>query len=53
MIINDFQKKVDNCVNNTDFTDLKSTMYNLNKMNESKINEISSIYEDMNNKLTD
>ena len=53
MIINDFQKKVDNCVNNTDFTDLKSTMYNLNKMNESKINEISSIYEDMNNKLTE
>ena len=53
MIINDFQKKVDNCVNNIDFTDLKSTMYNLNKMNESKINEISSIYEDMNNKLTE
>ena len=53
MIINDFQKKVDNCVNNTDFTDLKSTMYNLNKMNESKINEMSSIYEDMNNKLSE
>ena len=53
MIINDFQKKVDNCVNNTDFTDLKSTMYNLNKMNESKINEINSIYEDMNNRLTE
>jgi hypothetical protein len=53
MIINDFQKKVDNCVNNTDFTDLKSTMYNLNKVNESKINEMSSIYEDMNNKLSE
>ena len=53
MIINDFHKKVDNCVNNTDFTDLKSTMYNLNKMNESKINEINSIYEDMNNRLTE
>ena len=53
VIINDFQKKVDNCVNNTDFTELKSTMYNLNKMNESKINEMSSIYENMNNKLTE
>jgi hypothetical protein len=53
IIINDFQKKLDNCVNNTDFTDLKSTMYNLNKVNESKINEMSSIYEDMNNKLTE
>jgi hypothetical protein len=53
IIINDFQKKIDNCVNNTDFTDLKSTMYNLNKMNESKINEMSSIYEDMNNKLSE
>jgi gas vesicle protein len=28
-------------------------MYNLNKVNESKINEMSSIYEDMNNKLTE
>ncbi|MBR2193782.1 MAG: hypothetical protein IJ910_10820, partial [Bacteroidaceae bacterium] len=27
--INDVQKKMDNFVNNTDFTDLKSTMYNL------------------------
>ena len=53
VIINDFQKKVDNCVNNADFTELKSTMYNLNKMNESKINEMSSIYENMNNKLTE
>ena len=53
MIINDFQKKVDNCVNNTDFTDLKSTMYNLNKVNESKINEMNSICEDMNNKLSE
>ena len=52
-IINNFQKKVDNCVNNEDFTELKSTMYNLNKMNESKINEMSSIYENMNNKLTE
>ena len=53
IIINDFQKKLDNCVNNTDFTDLKSTMYNLNKVNESKINEMNSICEDMNNKLSE
>ena len=44
---------MDNFVNNTDFTDLKSTMYNLNKMNENKINEMSNIYENMNNKLTE
>ena len=53
VIINDVQKKMDNFVNNTDFTDLKSTMYNLNKMNENKINEMSNIYENMNNKLTE
>lgn len=53
IIINDFQKKIDNCVNNADFTDLKSTMYNLNKLNENKINEMSNIYEDMNNKMSE
>ena len=53
VIINDVQKKMDNFVNNTEFTDLKSTMYNLNKVNESKINEMSSIYEDMHNKLNE
>ena len=52
-IINDVQKKMDNFVINTEFTDLKSTMYSLNKANESKINEISNIYEDMNNKITE
>ena len=53
IIINDVQKKMDNFVNNTDFIDLKSTMYNLNKVNENKINEMSSIYEDMSNKLNE
>ena len=53
IIINDVQKKMDNFVNNTEFTDLKSTMYNLNKVNESKINEMSNIYEDMSNKLNE
>ena len=52
-IIGDVQKKMDTFVNNTEFTDLKSTMYNLNKANESKINEMSSIYEDMSNKLNE
>ena len=52
-IINDVQKKMDNFVINTEFTDLKSTMYSLNKANESKINEISNIYEDMSNKITE
>ena len=53
VIINDVQKKMDNFVNNNDFIDLKSTMYNLNKANENKINEINSIYEDMSNKLNE
>ena len=53
VIINDIQKKMDNFVNNTEFTDLKSTMYNLNKVNESKINEMSNIYQDMSNKLNE
>ena len=53
VIIGDVQKKMDTFVNNTEFTDLKSTMYNLNKANESKINEMSSIYEDMSNKLNE
>ena len=47
------KKKMDNFVNNTDFTDLKSTMYNLNKLNENKIIEMNNIYEDMNNKLNE
>ena len=53
VIINDVQKKMDNFVNNTDFTDLKSTMYNLNKLNENKIIEMNNIYEDMSNKLNE
>jgi len=52
-IISDVQKKMDNFVNNTEFTDLKSTMYDLNKANESEINEMSSIYENMNNKFNE
>ncbi len=53
VIISDVQKKMDTFVNNTDFTDLKSTMYNLNKVNENKIIEMNSIYEDMSNKLNE
>ena len=53
VIISDVQKKMDTFVNNTDFTDLKSTMYNLNKANENKIIEMNSIYEDMSNKLNE
>jgi hypothetical protein len=53
VIINDVQKKMDNFVNNNDFTDLKSTMYNLNKLNENKIMEMNNIYEDMSNKLNE
>ena len=51
MIINDTQKKMDNFVKSSDFIDLKSTMYNLNKENENKINELNSLYGDMENKM--
>lgn len=52
-IINDVQKKMDNFVNNNDFVELKNTMYNLNKDNENKINQMNSIYEDMSIKLNE
>ena len=51
MIINDTQKKMDYFVKSSDFIDLKSTMYNLNKENENKINELNSLYGDMENKM--
>ena len=52
-VVGDMQKKIENCVNNNDLLDLKTTMYNLNKSNEDKINEINNIYESMNNKLSE
>ena len=53
MIINDAQKKMDNFVKGNDFIDLKSTMYNLNKENENKINELTSLCGDLENKMTE
>ena len=52
-IVGDMQKKIENLVNNNDLLDLKTTMYNLNKSNEDKINEINNIYDSMNNKLSE
>ena len=53
MIINDAQKKMDSFVKNTDFIELKSSLYNLNKENENKINELNSICGDLENKMTE
>ena len=53
MIINDAQKKMDNFVKNSDFIDLKSTMYNLNKENENKLVELNSLCGDLDNKMTE
>lgn len=39
-IINEVQKRIDACIGREEYNDLKSTVYNLNKGNESKINEI-------------
>lgn len=40
-IINEVQKKIDNCISRDEHNDLKSTVYNLNKVNENKLNEIN------------
>ena len=53
MIINDAQKKMDNFVKSSDFIDLKSTMYSLNKENENKIIELNSMCNDLENKVTE
>ena len=53
MIINDAQKKMDNFVKNSEFIDLKSTMYNLNKENENKLVELNSLCGDLDNKMTE
>ena len=53
LIINDAQKKMDNFVKGNDFIDLKSTMYNLNKENENKINELTSLCGDLETKMTE
>ena len=53
MIINDAQKKMDSFVKNADFIELKSSLYNLNKENENKINELNSICGDLENKMTE
>ena len=53
MIINDTQKKMDNFVKSSDFIDLKSTLYTLNKENENKIMELNSLCGDLDNKVTE
>ena len=53
MIINDTQKKMDNFVKSSDFIDLKSTVYTLNKENENKIMELNSLCGDLDNKVTE
>ena len=53
MIINDTQKKMDNFVKSSDFIDLKSTMYSLNKENENKIMELNTLCGDLENKMTE
>ena len=53
MIINDAQKKMDNFVKSNDFIDLKSSLYNLNKENENKINELNTLCEDLQNRMTE
>ena len=49
--INDFQKQIDSCVKMIDYNDLKSTLYNFNKINENKLNDLSRNYSDINLKI--
>lgn len=46
-IINEVQKKIDNCISRDEHNDLKSTVYNLNKANENKLNEINHVNEEI------
>ena len=52
-IINEVQKKLDDCVKNLDFNELKGTVYTFNKNNENKINEIIHTLGDMNLNLSE
>ena len=52
-IINEVQKKLDDCVKNLDFNELKGTVYQFNKNNENKINEIIHTLGDMNLNLSE
>ena len=53
VIINDAQKKMDSFVKGPDFIELKSSLYNLNKENENKINELSSLCGDLENRMAE
>ena len=44
---------MDNFVKSSDFIDLKSTVYTLNKENENKIMELNSLCGDLDNKVTE
>lgn len=50
-IVNNVQKKMEDCIKVTEFTDLKSAVYTLNKENESKINTIQQGFEEVNMKV--
>jgi len=52
-IVNEVNKKLENCVKNTEHNDLKSTVYSLNKENEQKINENINSINDINIKLNE
>jgi hypothetical protein len=51
--INEVQKKLDNCINKTELTDLRSTVYTLNKNNETNINELSNSITTLNLKINE
>ena len=51
--INEVQKKLDNCISKAELTDLRSTVYTLNKNNETNINELSSSITTLNLKINE
>ncbi len=52
-IVNEVQKRLEECVKNLDFNELKGTVYTFNKNNENKINELFHSLGDLNLKMTE
>ena len=52
-IVNEVQKRLEECVKNLDFNELKGTVYTFNKNNENKINELFHSLGNLNLKMTE
>jgi hypothetical protein len=53
IIVNEVEKRLEECVKNLDFNELKGTVYTFNKNNENKINKLFHSLGDLNLKMTE